>query len=195
MPADSGKKIIILNAHGGNSPWLAEFLRTTIEDHHEYVVMIVNVALQAPHMMAEKILKEGRGCIPELTTEDEDLLLKHHEENMQIGHGGFGETSYMMGIAPEAVKMDRIGIEDGLSRNLTSKFSEAGIQIRDGGWGYNYPQAFHGHAPVGCNERIGKAAIRLEAERIANAIKVVKEDEEMIPWNELKKERYAWKQK
>lgn len=177
------KKIILFNAHGGNSAWLSSFLRKIEDKKHDYVVVVVYVNLQAPHMMAEKLLKDGRGSIPELTTEDEDLILKYHEEKMQLGHGGFGETSYMMGIAPEAVRMDRIGIEYGLSLNKTSKFSEAGIQLRDHGWFVNYPNAFAGHAPYGCNERIGKAAVRLEAERVANAFKVMKEDEDLLRWN------------
>lgn len=177
------KKILILNGHGGNSAWLSAFLRKLENRKHDYVVAVIMIKLQAPHMMAEKLLAEGSGCIPELTVEDEALLLKYHEENMRIGHAGFGETSYMLGIAPECVKMDRLGIESGRSRNLTQKFVDAGIQLRDHGWGVNYPNAFSGDDPYGCNERIGKAAVRLEAERVANAIRVVKEDEDLLRWN------------
>ena len=184
------KKIIIYNGHGGNSAWLSSFLRKLEDRKHDYVVVVVMIKLQAPHMMAEKILAEGRGCIPELTTEDEDLLLKYHAENMKIGHGGFGETSYMMGIAPDCVHMEYLGRESGLGQNLTQKFSDAGIQLRDSGWFVNYPNAFSGHDPIGCNERIGKAAVRLEAERLANAIKVMKEDEDLLRWHGEKQARY-----
>ena len=53
---------------------------------------------------------------------------------------------------------------------------EAGIRIMDDGWDINYPNNYDGDDPVDCNERIGKAALRIEAERLANAVKLYKED-------------------
>ena len=65
--------------------------------------------------------------------------------------------------------------------------TEVGIEFRNCGWDIDYPDAFCGDDPVGCNERIGKAALRLEAERLAHAIKVYKEDELLINWaNKMK---------
>ena len=79
--------------------------------------------------------------------------------------------------------MDRLGIVSGLSTHETDYLREAGITIRDGGWNTDYPNALSGHDPIGCNDRIGRAAIRLEAERLARAIKVVKEDENLMRWH------------
>ena len=180
------KKIIIFNGHGGNTQWLSTFLRKLDAKPHDFVACVVMIQLQAPHMMAKKLLEEGRGSIPELSPEDEDLILRYHEEGMKVGHACFGETAYMLGTHPETVRMDRLGIESGKSRNLTRKFAEAGIQIRDGGWGIDYPNAFSGDDPYGCNERIGRAAVRLEAERLANAIRVIKEDQDLLRWNREK---------
>ena len=135
------------------------------------------------NLVAEYLEQNGAGSIPELTPADEKLLADYHEMGMKIGHGGMGETSYLMGICPESVKMDRLGIVSGLSTGETDYLKEAGITIRDGGWNTNYPNALSGHDPVGCNERIGKAAIRLETERLAHAIKVVKEDENLMRWH------------
>jgi creatinine amidohydrolase len=184
------KKIILFNGHGGNTQWLSTFLRKLDAQKHDFVVCVVMIHLQAPHLMAKKLLEEGRGSIPELTGEDEDLILKYHEENMKVGHACFGETAYMLGIHPETVRMDRLGIESGKSLGLTKKFAAAGIQIRDGGWGIEYPNAFSGDDPYGCNERIGRAAVRLEAERLANAIRVIKEDEDLLRWNREKWARF-----
>ena len=61
---------------------------------------------------------------------------------------------------------------------------EAGIEIKDHGWGLNFPNAFTGHDPVGCNERIGKAALRMQAEKLAHAFKVFKEDENVLKWHQ-----------
>ncbi|MBE6703022.1 MAG: creatininase family protein [Ruminococcaceae bacterium] len=177
------EKIIIFNGHGGNNPWLNTFLRNLMNKKKPYVVCVVMIKLQAPHMMAEYLEQNGAGSIPELSPGDERLLADYHEMGMKIGHGGMGETSYLMGICPESVKMDRLGIVSGLSTGETDYLKEAGITVRDGGWNTNYPNAYHGHDPVGCNERIGKAAVRLETERLAHAIKVVKEDKNMLRWH------------
>ena len=177
------KKIAIYNGHGGNGMWLNAFLRKLENKPHDYVVVRINLELQAPHKMAQKIEAEGPAAVPEMNEDDIQLIQKYHEEKMQIGHGGMGETSYIMGICPENVHMERLGIESGLSTHAADKFKENGISIRDGGWFVDRPHAYSGHDPIGCNERIGKAAIRLEAERLAKAIKFLKEDEDLIKWH------------
>lgn len=177
------EKIIIYNGHGGNKPWLSTFLRDIMNRKKPYVCVVADLKLQAPHKMAEYLEANGTGSIPELTPEDEKLLADYHEMGMKIGHGGMGETSYLMAIAPDSVKMDRLGIESGLSTHETDYLREAGITIRDGGWNTDYPNAYHGHDPIGCNERIGTAAVRMEAERFAKAIKVVKEDQNLMRWH------------
>jgi len=177
------KKILIFNGHGGNNSWLDTFLRKLANKKHDFVCGKIMMKLQAPHHMAELLLEKGSGAIPELTPEDEKLLLDYHEMGMKIGHACMGETAQMMGIAPESVHLERLGIESGLSIHATDYLKDAGIKIMDDGWGINYPNAFSGHDPIGCNERIGKAALRLEAERTANAFRVFKEDENLIRWH------------
>ena len=177
------KKILILNAHGGNRTWLSTFLRKMYNTKHDFVVGVVFVDLPAPHGMAETLLQKGSGAIPELTVEDEAILLRHHEENMKLGHACFGETAFMMGIAPQAVHLDRLGIESGLSTHKADYLKKVGLEIMAGGWDINYPNNYDGDDPVDCNERIGKAALRIEAERVAHAFKVFKEDENVLKWH------------
>ena len=176
------KKILLYNGHGGNSCFLNQFMRDIERKKKPYTVVYCMIKLWAPHPMAQILLEQGSGSIPELTPEDEALLLKYHEENMTLGHAGMDETAYMMGISPESVKMEYVGIESGLDQNKTGYLKEAGLSIVDGGWGINYPNEFCGHDPIGCNERIGRASVRLEAERLANAYKVLKEDENIYAW-------------
>ena len=71
-----------------------------------------------------------------------------------------------------------------ISTHVADYFKDAGIQIRDGGWWMNFPNAYHGHDPVGCNERIGKAALRVSAEKLARTIAVYKKDENLLKWHE-----------
>ena len=184
MSRNGFKKILIYNGHGGNQSWLATFFRKMNNKKHDFVCAKVMMKLPVPHEMAKYIEKNGSGSIPELTPEDEKLIINYHNSGMKIGHGGMSETAFMMGICPESVKLDRLGIESGLSTGKADYFSEAGIDIMDNGWSVNFPNAFSGHDPVGCNERIGKAALRMEAERLANAIKVMKEDENLLKWHE-----------
>lgn len=178
------KKILVLNGHGGNNSWLDAFSRKLCNKKRNFVFAKFMLGLPTPKVLAQYLQEHGSGSIPELTVEDEQLLLSYAERKMKVGHACMGETAYMMGIAPETVHLERLGIESGLSRNLTQKYKDAGIQIRDWGWGIDHPYDFDGDDPVGCNERIGKAAIRFEAERFANALKVLKEDEDLLRWHE-----------
>ena len=178
------KKIMIYNGHGGNYPWLNAFLRNLDNQKHDFVLTSMEVPLPAPHEMAELILEKGADVFPEMTKEDVELVLKYHEEGMKVGHACFSETAFMLGICPESVKMDRLGIESGLSTNKTKKYRDVGLNFN--GWGYDYPNAFSAHDPIGCNERIGKALIRMEAERLAGVYKLLKEDEDLVKWHNEK---------
>jgi len=174
------RKILIYNAHGGNQPWLSSFLRNIDAKNKKYAVARVFVQEQAPHVMAKKLLAEGSGSIPELTKEDEELLIKYHKENMILGHACFGEGSFIMGIAPETMRLDLLGKESGLPTGDSIPYRRAGIDVRDGGWGLDFPNAYCGTDPYGMNERIGAASLRMEAERLAKAIKFFKEDEKLL---------------
>ncbi len=141
--------------------------------------LYTNVPLVAPHEMAEKIIAEGSGCMPDLTPEDEATILRLHGQKMRIGHACMNECAYVMGVAPESVHLEYLGIEDGQSRHKFDFLSEAKINAHT--WPYDYPNAFSGGDPYGCNERIGKAAIHIASEEIARRIKIFKDDETL--WN------------
>lgn len=186
--SDNGfKKILVYNAHGGNLFWLPAFTRNLPNKDFDFVFATLFTRLNAPHIMAEILEKEGSGSIPELTKEDEELLIKYHKEDMLIGHACMGETAFMMGINPEAVHMDRLGVESGKDQRKSSKYSEAGLDIENYGWALDFPNVYAGDDPIGCNERIGKASLRIEAERMAKAFKIFKEDEDLIKWQESRR--------
>ena len=183
-------KILIYNCHGGNNSWLNTFQRMLLNKKRDFVVGIVQVELPAPHTMAKYLEANGSGSIPELTHEDEELLMKYHRENMVIGHAGFGETAFIMAIAPESVEWDQLGKESGLPTGRSAHYRKAGIKLADGGWDLDFPNAYCGHDPLGCNERIGRASIRFEAERLAHAAKVMKEDTFLL--ERLEKMQKGW---
>jgi hypothetical protein len=109
---------------------------------------------------------------------------------MIIGHAGFGETAYLMALAPDSFQWDKIGIESGLPTGKSKVYREAGIKLADGGWNLDFPNAYCGHDPIDCNERIGNAAVRFEAERLARAAKVFKEDTYLLEL--LEKKQKGW---
>ena len=172
------KKILICNGHGGN----LAFLDYTIAHRQDrkkadYAVCVFSTpATTAPVAMAKLLKEKGSGSIPELTPEDEEYILNFYDNNLINGHGGIGETAFIMGTAPESVRLDRLGVESGIPLNRSEKYGKAGLRSY-GQWGMDVPNWYEGHDPVGVNERIGKAAIRLESERLAAAIKVLKEDD------------------
>ncbi len=175
-------KIIIFNCHGGNYPLLQLFTRQLANKKRDYIVAVANVTATEPDEIYANLKKNGRGLYPELTTEDEDYILKFFDEGGTNGHAGFGEVAYMMAINPELVHLDRLGIESGASTHKADFLSEAGLRIRDAGWDVNYPNAYDGTDPVGCNERIAKCCFRLAAERLAHSVKVLKEENETLKW-------------
>lgn len=177
------KKIAIFNYHGGNGPWLNTFLRRMENKPHDYVLTIVRGYKGAPFGLAEAIREHGPEYFPELTEEDVELILKYADAKIETGHGCFTETAHMMGLHPETVHLDRLGIEDGHSTHVADKYRENGLAIRDSGWFVNYPNAYSGDDPIGCNERIGKASIRYAAEYVAKVIKFYKEDDDLIKWH------------
>lgn len=184
IAANGYKKILVLNGHGGNKSWLAAFSRRLANKKRNFVFATYMIGLPAPHTLSEYLIEHGSGSIPELTKEDEDLLLDYHKMNMKIGHACMGETAFMMALCPDAVHLDRLGIESGQNLRKTKYLKDAGISIMDDGWSINFPNAYEGDDPIGCNERIGKAALRFEAERFAHAVKVYKDDENLLKWHE-----------
>ena len=182
---DSGfEKILVLNGHGGNNSWLTSFSRNLVNRGYDFTFAFAHVTLPAPHKMAEILLREGSGSIPELTKEDEEFLIKCHEENLFGGHGCLGETAFMMGIYPDAVKLDRLNEVSGEYLHKTDHLSRAGINFE--AWMLNFPNALSSGSYDSCNERIGKAALRIEAERVANIYKVYKEDTVLPEFNKTR---------
>lgn len=177
-------KILILNTHGGNNALLTAFLQQLGNKKKNYVVGVCDSAFTYTYRKVEELLtKQGSGSIPELTPEDEKILLRYYENKVPTGHGCLTETARIMGIVPEAVKLHRLGIESGKCRHITDQFKEAGIEIRDDGFFEDYPNSYAAEEdPVDCTENIGKAFIRISAERIANAFKIFKEDENLLKW-------------
>ena len=179
------KKILIANAHGGNSAWLSTFLRKMYNKKHDFVCAVYGCrSSQSTKRLYEYLQEHGRGSVPYLTAEDEDYLLEFHATPKITGHACIGESAVTMGVYPETVHLDRLGIESGLPTHVADYLKDAGIQIADYGWTQNYPYNYSGHDPVGLTATIGKAALWIQAQYMARAFKAFKEDENVLRWHE-----------
>ncbi len=176
-------KILLLNGHGGNGAWLHSFQRTMENKVKPYAVIRAHVNYPAPYGVAKTIELEGPEAFPELTKEDCDYLLRFRKEGLKTGHACMSEVSLMMGIAPETIHLDRLGVESGASQDRAGYLNEAGLSLVDDGWWIDFPNFFSGDDPVGCTERIGKLTMRLEVERFAKSLKVLKDDENILKWH------------
>lgn len=177
------KKIALINGHGGNGTWLHLFQRRLENKKKPYAVLRTPMHCPCPYDMAKIIQKDGYEAFPEMTKEDCDYIVDCRERRMYTGHGGLDETSYMMAIAPETVHMEALGVIDGHSTHEADYLAEAGLHLIDSGWEVNHPHFLAGEDPIGCNERIAKATVRMETERLAKVFKIIKEDTNILKWH------------
>jgi len=144
------KKIVLLNAHGGNLGLVALYTMLQLYTPKDYVVSIVSPfgaigALQQPWPRADD------------------------------GHAGPGETSLMLALRPDLVDMSKIPADDeGKARGRLQALRAAGVQI--GIWWYaDHPTYYVGNAAHGTAEA-GERILDAIAQSIARAVRAIKAD-------------------
>lgn len=175
------RKILFLNSHGGNVALLNQFVRSFYYKPRDYAVMTMPInskKVSGPEYMYPTVL-ERRDEFPYLTDEDMEALAKFAETGTGGGHADWYETALAYAYCPEYVAADRFDAESGLSTHRAAHLEKYGINCGRF-WPSNFPNAYHGFAPHGCSENIGKAMAFLITERLAEIFKVVKEDEECV---------------
>ena len=178
------KKILILNGHGGNTGVLANFLRSTAHTKKDYVVMTRN-EFQYSHSALLRDIDAGEE-FPELTPEDIAYIREAVEEKHACGHGGIMETAILNVINPESVDMSRCNVDDGTSRHRTGYLGKKGIGINGSGnfWLTDYPDSLAGEKLERANARIGQALLRKRIALQAEAVRLLKQDDRVLEWNE-----------
>ena len=88
----------------------------------------------------------------------------------------------MLAIRPETVAMDKVHAVDGYSNGKADKLKDAGMLQPGAIWAANHPFNYSGDA-MGSSERIGKLLLRLQAENLAKACRVFKEDTSLAEWH------------
>ena len=179
------RKILICNIHGGNQELLSFFTRAQGYSKKEYATMYthlwtkVNGKDQSIRGLRDAALADP-DAYPMLTKEDMGVLEHWCETGTGGGHADFNETASVLGLHPELVRPDKYEQESGRPTHRPDHLIQANINSTMAFWDANYPNAYNGYAPIGCTETIGQALIEYRARCLAEAFKVLKEDEECV---------------
>ncbi len=147
------KKIVILNGQGGNINMLEYFAMSNLDRKVDYTLYIVRgVNINGRHV-AE--LGDLWDTVP--------------------GHAGESETSFLMAVAPQAVRMDQQCFAEPIKpRGLMQPMLDAGAT--NGLWWYaDYPKNVT-ESPSAATEEKGKRIMEARAKDLAELLKFIKED-------------------
>lgn len=146
------KKIVLVNAHGGNFGLTALYNMLQLYQPKDYVVYLVQ---PFPFM--------GQADVPWPNEED--------------GHAGPGETSMMLALRPDLVHLDLLKDDgEGQARNRLQHLRAA--QVQTGIWWYaDHPTHYSGNAKYATAEA-GEKLLDAIAAGIAKAVRAIKADTE-----------------
>ena len=148
------RKILLVNAHGGNNDLLRYFVQTQLSSPRDYVVYVAN-----PHY-----LETDCAAIEAMWSSADPY-----------GHAGEYETSLIQVVRPDLVLAERIKAEgEGDPRNRIKAVRDAGLHT--GIWWYaDYPMHYAGDAS-GATVQKGEAIFAARARALVAAIKTVKQN-------------------
>ena len=147
------KKIVFVNAHGGNNGFLAYFVQMMLEKQKDYIIY----------------MHQGWSRHPDF--EKRWNQLKQTEED---GHAGEGETSVIMSILPELAKLDDLPEKPGRALGRLKHLPNLGTPVS---WYANYPDHYAGDGHYGTEEK-GKLLMESFVAMLVQVIRAVKADTE-----------------
>jgi creatinine amidohydrolase len=149
MARNGLKKIVLLSGHGGNRYFLPLFVQTLPEKRKNYTVYDAN--------------------LPYFGGEDELL------ESGEYGHACERETSEMLHINPELVKLDQIPPQPFANAKGNAEIADVG-GYSPVDWYAMYPHMYVGDASKATAEK-GKALLEHQVESLVKLIRAVKGDQ------------------
>ena len=148
------KKIILVNTHGGNNAFLQYFCQIQLESPRDYAVYAIT-----PSVNQETLKK-----INEL------------RKSTTGGHADEVETSAMMVVRPDLVKINRATSESGSNLNQLQQLPYVHTGIK---WYSQYPNHYAGDAKDAKPE-IGEISLEGRSQQVIEIIKAVKADQSTI---------------
>lgn len=170
-------KIIIFNAHGGNVAFLQYFLQSTLQKKKDYIVYSMNILSMINESVRELHNNPDATSIV-LSEEERQIVADAVAAGDYSGHGGFSETSFVMGVDKDFVHLERKDEVDYSDRGRLDHFEQAGLSTWMN-WYAKYPNNYAGD-PAGATKTIGEAMIQYIAHKAARAVKLVKEDQDAL---------------
>jgi creatinine amidohydrolase len=154
------KKIMIINGHGGNPNLLRYFIQTQLEKRHDYAVYFFEPGQDSAYQAQLKAM--------------------HKSDPATDQHAGERETSTLLYLRPDLVKMDRANDESGKNLNRLN-IPDVYTAI----WWYaDYPNHYAGEGAAATKE-LGKLITEHTIDRLVSALKAIKSDTKTL---ELQKE-------
>ena len=149
------KKIVIVNAHGGNDHLIHYFAQIQLASRRDYIVYVT-----------------GRSYNPE-----EEAAVQALWETSVDGHAGEQETSAILAILPDLVKRDTLPTDgEGLPLGRLQPLRDLDIDM--GVWWYaDHPSHYRGDGIPASAEK-GNAWLDARARALARSIRAIKDDTE-----------------
>ena len=145
------KKIILVNFHGGNNAFLQYFSMIQAESPRDYVVY---VASPRPNQEVQNRINEMR-------------------KSSFDQHGGEDETSSMLAVRPDLVKMNRVADDSGRNQNQLRDLPQSIFTALK--WYSSFPNHYAGDAKD-ANVELGKLIVDGSTQSLIEIIKAVKTD-------------------
>ena len=149
------KKIVFVNAHGGNDYLMHYFAQIQLASQRDYVVYVVT---------------------PDFREEDEAMIKAQWETSVD-GHAGEKETSAIMAIHPTLVQRDALPADkEGYPLGRLQHLRDAGVDV--GVWWYaDYPSHYCGDGIPATAEK-GNQWLDARARAFAKVVRAIKDDME-----------------
>jgi creatinine amidohydrolase len=150
------EKIIFMSGHGGNNDLLKYFCMAQLSQKRNYAIYL-SQPKQDPneHKKVDELMKK----LPPATGE----------------HAGAIETSYMLVLRPDLVKLDRASIQSGADQDRLANLPDAYTGI----WWYaKFPNHYAGEGKYG-NAELGNALLEEDTKQLVRLIREVKADKKV----------------
>jgi creatinine amidohydrolase len=149
------KKIVLVNAHGGNGSLIHFFAQIQLASPRDYVVYVAEPPLGSEDAEADKSLWESE----------------------VDGHAGELETSAIMVIRPDLVRHDQMRADgEGMPLERLKALRDVGVST--GVWWYaDHPTHYRGDGGVATAEK-GEQMLAAQARALAQAVRAIKADNE-----------------
>ncbi len=149
------RKIIIVNGHGGNPNLITYFAQTRLEKKRDYALFFFQPSMDSAFRKKALDMRKSDPSYDQ--------------------HGGESETSMLLYIRPQVVKMDSARNESGKPLKRL-KIQNAYTPI----WWYaDYPNHYAGEGAAATKE-YGKLLVDQYVDNLARTIKLIKEDKETL---------------